>query len=54
MMQLNSFTDGQGDHGLLGVRSQLHGLDDGPDGVESVAGHVGGRHRPAPAGLHVA
>lgn len=45
-------TDGQRDHGFVGVWRELHPVHDGPDGVECVVGHLGGLHvPPQPAAL---
>lgn len=40
LMNLSCLTDGEGDHGFIGVRGELHPIHDGPDGIKRVLGHL--------------
>lgn len=40
-------TNGQRNCGFVGIRLDLHGVHNGPDGVESLVGHDRGLHRPS-------
>lgn len=45
-------TYGKCDHGFIRVRSELHPIHDGSDGIERVIGHLRGLHLPSlPAAL---
>ena len=46
-------TDGQGDHGLLRIRSQFHRLDQIADRVEGAPSLIRRLHRPTLARLHL-
>lgn len=52
LMNLSCLTDGEGDHGFIGVRGELHPIHDGPDGIKRVLGHLWWLHLPPlPAAL---
>ena len=47
-------TQGEGDHGLVGMGFDLEGFDDVADGVEGLLGEGGGGDGPASATRHCA